>query len=91
MITDRRRGRQMVANDGKLYLHVTESNHGKSWQIRDKRWQMKANKRQMVTNQLNSDIHVDGCHGSFTYGSKSIYESAGPLETRNLDRRQDFL
>ena len=51
---------QIVANRGKL-----ETNGGKWRQIRDNWWQI---------NFPNSSIHVDGCHGSFTYGSKSIYD-----------------
>lgn len=52
---------QIVANDGKLFFHLTRANYGKSWQIRDKRW-------------LRSCRLLYSCRGSFSHGSKLLYE-----------------
>ena len=63
---------QIVANDGKLLFHLTRPNYGKSWQIRDKRWLIRDKWWQIKL--PNSCRLLYSCHGSFSHGSKSLYE-----------------
>jgi hypothetical protein len=61
-----------VANDGKLFFHLTRANYGKSWQIRDKRWLIRDKWWQIKL--PNSCRLLYSCHGSFSHGSKPLYE-----------------
>ena len=64
---------QIVANDGKLFFHLTRANYGKSWQIRDKRWLIRDKWWQIKL--PNSCRLLCSWHGSFSHGSKPLYEN----------------